>query len=44
MRKTRIYLDASVISHLTHMDAPDKMRDTQRLRLLTISLLFKNRV
>jgi len=31
MRKTRIYLDTSVISHLEQNDVPDKMNDTLRL-------------
>ena len=31
MRKLKIYLDTSVISHLDHQDAPDKMRDTLAL-------------
>ncbi len=31
MKKTKIYLDTSVISHLDQKDAPDKMYDTLRL-------------
>jgi len=31
MKKLKIYLDTSVISHLDHPDAPDKMADTHRL-------------
>ena len=31
MRKLKIYLDTSVISHLDHQDAPDKMRTTLSL-------------
>ena len=31
MRKTKIYLDTSVISHLEHDDAPEKRADTQEL-------------
>ena len=31
MEKLKIYLDTSVISHLEHPDAPEKMRDTQML-------------
>ena len=31
MRKLKIYLDTSVISHLDQQDAPEKMRDTHRL-------------
>lgn len=31
MRKLRLYLDTSVISHLDAMDVPDKMDDTLRL-------------
>ena len=31
MKKLKIYLDTSVISHLQHDDAPDKMADTLRL-------------
>ena len=31
MRMQRIYLDTSVISHLDHADAPEKMADTQAL-------------
>jgi len=31
MKKTRIYLDTSVISHLTALDAPGKRADTLRL-------------
>lgn len=31
MRKTKIYLDTSVISHLEAPDTPDKMRDTQAM-------------
>ena len=31
MRKLRIYLDTSVISHLDAPDAPDKMEDTHKL-------------
>ncbi|MDR2525973.1 MAG: PIN domain-containing protein [Oscillospiraceae bacterium] len=31
MKKLKIYLDTSVISHLEHPDAPDKMADTHRL-------------
>jgi predicted nucleic acid-binding protein len=28
MRKLKIYLDTSIISHLQHEDAPEKMKDT----------------
>jgi len=28
MKKLKIYLDTSVISHLQHEDTPGKMRDT----------------
>ena len=31
MKKLKIYLDTSVISHLDHPDAPDKMADTLKL-------------
>jgi predicted nucleic acid-binding protein len=31
MRKPKIYLDTSVISHLKQEDTPDKMRDTLKL-------------
>ena len=31
MKKLKIYLDTSVISHLDHQDAPEKMVDTRRL-------------
>lgn len=31
MKKLKIYLDTSVISHLQHEDAPDKTADTLRL-------------
>jgi len=31
MKKTRIYLDTSVISHLDANDTPEKMGDTLRL-------------
>ena len=31
MRKLKIYLDTSVISHLQQEDAPEKMADTLRL-------------
>ena len=31
MRKPKIYLDTSVISHLKQDDAPDKMKDTLKL-------------
>jgi len=31
MKKLKIYLDTSVISHLDHTDAPDKMADTLKL-------------
>ena len=31
MRKLKIYLDTSVISHLDHADAQDKMTDTNLL-------------
>ena len=31
MKKTRIYLDTSVISHLDAPETPEKMRDTLRL-------------
>jgi len=31
MKKLKVYLDTSVISHLEHPDAPEKMRDTQML-------------
>jgi hypothetical protein len=32
VKKLRIYLDTSVISHLDAPDVPDKEADTQRLR------------
>jgi len=28
MKKLKIYLDTSVISHLQHEDVPEKMKDT----------------
>jgi len=31
MRKLKLYLDTSVVSHLDATDVPDKMADTQRL-------------
>ena len=31
MRKLKVYLDTSVISHLLHEDAPEKMADTKQL-------------
>jgi len=31
MKKFKIYLDTSFISHLKHEDSPDKMRDTLKL-------------
>lgn len=31
MRKLKVYLDTSVISHLQHEDVPDKMRETLEL-------------
>ena len=31
MKKLKIYLETSAISHLDHEDAPDKMADTHRL-------------
>jgi len=31
MKKTKIYLDTSVISHLDAPDTPEKMQDTLRL-------------
>ena len=31
MRKQKIYLDTSVISHLNQLDVPDKMKDTHLL-------------
>lgn len=31
MKKMKIYLDTSVISHLDHPDAPEKMSDSQKL-------------
>ena len=31
MKKLKLYLDTSVISHLDHADAPDKMADTHKL-------------
>ena len=31
MKKLRIYLDTSVVSHLKHDDTPDKMNDTVKL-------------
>jgi hypothetical protein len=31
MKKLRIYLDTSVVSHLKHEDTPDKMNDTVEL-------------
>lgn len=31
MKKPKLYLDTSVISHLYQPDAPEKMADTQRL-------------
>jgi len=31
VKKTKIYLDTSVISHLTALDAPEKREDTLRL-------------
>ena len=31
MKKIKLYLDTSIISHLDHQDTPDKMADTLRL-------------
>lgn len=31
MKKLKIYLDTSVVSHLKHEDTPDKMNDTVKL-------------
>ena len=31
MRKLKVYLDTSVISHLLQEDVPEKMADTRRL-------------
>ena len=31
MRKLKVYLDTSVISHLMQEDVPDKMEDTREL-------------
>lgn len=41
MNKIRIYLDTSVISHLSVDDTPDKMQDTQHLWRLLRSGQFK---
>ncbi|MDR1564718.1 MAG: PIN domain-containing protein [Oscillospiraceae bacterium] len=31
MKKLKIYIDTSVVSHLEHEDAPEKRKDTQKL-------------
>lgn len=30
MRKSKVYLDTSVISHLLQEDVPEKMKDTRK--------------
>lgn len=40
VKKLKVYLDTSVISHLAQTDAPEKMADTQKLWKMFINNVF----